>query len=227
VRREPSAWRPSWTNTRIWGGLAALPAAARWAILSAVALLATLLIGAGVWSALERREASAQRALASAEAVYRQALASRQEASLAAAASKLEQFLKDYPRSTGAGQAWYLLGNVEYERRRFDAALAAYEKAAARSAGTVGTLSRLALGYAWEAKGDAARALDAYRAGLTDRGPKDFLYGEFLLAKARVEEQLTRRTEAIETYRSFLKAVPEAAQAEAVKSRLAAWGVSI
>lgn len=205
----------------IWDGL---PATTRWIVLGVAALVLLLALGGGVWSFLERREAAAVRALGSATLSYREALSSRQEAQLTAAATGLNQFLKDYPRSRHAAETWFLLGNVEYERRRFEAAAQAYESAIARDRGSVAALSRLGLGYAWEAKGDFGRALGTYSEALTGRGPKDFLYAEVLLGKARAEEQLSKRTEAVETYRKFLADVPESSQAETVRTRLAMLG---
>jgi tetratricopeptide (TPR) repeat protein len=185
--------------------------------------LVLLVVGAGVRTYLDRREAAAARALGSATAQYREALSSRQEASLATAATTLNQFLREWPRSTHAAEAWLLLGNVEYERRNFDAALQAFERAAG-GRGSLGALGRLGLGYAAEAKGDLARALDAYAGLLAGRTAQDFLYGDLLLAKGRVEESLARRDQAVETYRRLLKDVPASPVAEMVRTRLAMLG---
>ena len=169
----------------VWTWLEALPATVRWSLVAVGALLAALLAGTGVWAILEQREASARQALAGASVPYRQAMASRQETELKAAADSLNQLLKDSPRSGVATQAWYLLGNVEYQRRNVDAALKAYEKAVQRDGSTIAALSRLGMAYAWEAKGDAAQTLAAYTRALEGRGPADFLYAELLLGKAR------------------------------------------
>jgi TolA-binding protein len=205
----------------LWDGL---PALARGIVVGVGALLGLLVIGAGVWSFLDRRDAAAARALGAATVLYREALSSRQEPQLGGAATALNQFLKDWPRSRHAAEGWLLLGNLEYERRQFDAALQAFERAAGGQ-GSIGALARFGLGYAAEAKGDLPRALGAYVDTLKGRAPQDFLYGELLLAKGRVEESLAKRAEAIETYRLFLKEVSASPAADTVRTRLAMLGV--
>jgi len=199
-----------------------LPAAFRWSLVGAGALVILLAVGTGVFAIFEHREASARRALAGAGVTYRQAMASRQETELKAATDALKQVLKDYPRSSVAAETWYLLGNVEYQRRNADAAIQAYERAVERDpGGTIAALSRLGIAYAWESKPDAARALVAYDRALTGRRPSEFLHGELLLGKARAEERLGQRSQAIETYRKLLKEVPGFPRAEEVRMRLA------
>jgi TolA-binding protein len=204
----------------LWAGL---PPLARGLVAAIAGLLLVLLAGAGVWSLLERREAAAARALGTAASQYREALASRQESQLAGAAATLDQFVKDWPRSRHAAEGWLLLGNVEYERRNFDAALRAFERAAA-GRGSIATLGRLGLGYAAEAKGDLTRALGIYAELLKGQAPQGFLYGDVLLAKGRVEEGLAKRAEAIETYRLLLKDTPTSQAADLARTRLAMLG---
>jgi tetratricopeptide (TPR) repeat protein len=206
--------------------LAGLPPALRWAITGAAGLLAALLIGVGVWTLLQHREAATAQAFAAASAGYRQATGGNDAARLEAAAKGLSDFVASHPRATTAGQAWYLLGNLEYQRRRYDQALAAFEEAARRDSGTVGILSRLGAGYTWEAKGDAARALALYTEGLKNRGPKDFLYGELMLGTARAQEELKQPAAAIATYQKLLKEIPESGRAEEIRTRLAILGAA-
>lgn len=210
--------------TPVREALAGLPPLARWGLLGLGGLFLALLLGAGVWTVLQRREAAAHLAFADAANTYRQAMAEPSEGQLGAAARALNQFLTDYPRSSVGGQAWYFLGNVEYQRRAYDPALKAFEEAARRDQGTVGALSRLAAGYAWEAQGDPTRALATYREALTGRGPKDFLYAELLLATARAHELLNQRPAAIDAYRRFLKDLPDSPRAGEIRSRLASLG---
>ena len=92
---------------------------------------------------------------------------------------------------------------------QWDAAAAAFGQAAARrDGGSVAVLSRLGQGYAYEAKGEPARALEAFQQALAGRGPKDFLYGDLLLAKARAQEQAKDSGGAIATYKQYLKDLP-------------------
>jgi TolA-binding protein len=204
----------------LWAGL---PPLARGFVAGIAGLLLVVLVGAGVWSFLDRREAAATRALGVAAVQYREALAGRQESQLAGASATLDQFLKDWPRSRHAAEGWLLLGNVEYERRNFDAALQAFERAGA-GRGSIATLGQLGLGYAAEAKGDLARALGTYTELLKGQAPQSFLYGDVLLAKGRVEESLAKRAEAIETYRLLLKDTPTSQAADLARTRLAMLG---
>jgi tetratricopeptide (TPR) repeat protein len=204
--------------------LAGLPPAARWVTLGLAAFLALVVLGSAGWTLYQHREAGARRAFAQAAAVYRQAMTSGEEARLADAAAALGQFLKERPRSTEAAQAAYFLGNVEYRRGRHDAALAAFTEAAGRDSRSIGGLSRLGIGYAWEAKKEPARALAAYQETLQGRGPKDFLFAELLLATARAQEELNQGAEAVATYQRLLRDAPESPRADQARTRLAILG---
>ena len=107
-----------------------LPAAAR----AAVVVLAAGLVGVAAWggvsSYLRKQAVKAELALATAAAGYRQAISSGDETALAATAESLRRLLAESPPAGVARQAWYLLGNVEYRRRAYDPALAAFEESA-------------------------------------------------------------------------------------------------
>ncbi len=203
-----------------------LPAALRWALLGAAGILVATIVVSAAWSWSERRETAAARAFAAVQAAAQPALASGQAGDLESAAKKLNQFLSEHPRSRVVAQAWYTLGDVEFHRQRWDAAAAAFAEAARRDTGSVGALSRLGEGYAYEAKGDPARALQAYQPALAGRGPADFLYGELLLAKARVQELAKDSAGAVATYKQYLKDLPSGDRAEEVRIRLALLGSS-
>ncbi len=206
--------------------LAELPAATRWILLGIGGLLVALFLGVAVWTVLQQREASARRGFAVLTASYQQAMAGGDDARLAEIAKTLTAFLKDHPRSAPAAQAWYLLGNLEYRRGAHDAALAAFGEAGRRDGGSIGALGRLGAGYVWEAKNEPARALEAYQGVLKGRGPKDFLFGESLLAVARVQETLKQPDAAIESYRRLLKEAPDSVRAEEARARLAILGAA-
>lgn len=220
----PGGHRARSSVRRLWDLLASLPTLARWGILSAASLVLIVLVGAGVWTFLQHRDAVARRAFLTVTQTYSQAMANGQEQALAGAAETIRQFLRGHPRSSVAAQAWYSLGNLEYQRRSLDAALAAFAEASRRDSASVGSLSRLGVGYVWEAKGDPARALEAYQSALGGRDPKDFLYGELILATARVQEELKQPGAAIESYKRFLQSAPSSARAEEVRIRLAILG---
>ena len=200
--------------------VADLPPGVRWILLGGAGLVVALFIAAGVWTLLERREASGQTAFASARETYRQAITSREDAQLAAAARALDQFLNERGRSRLAPEAWYFLANVEYQRKALDAAVRAYERAAGRG-GNVGRLSRLGQGYALEAKGDYRGALAAYRQALDGLAAGDFLYVEALVATGRAQELLKQPEAAVEAYRRVLRDVPDSPRTADVRARLA------
>jgi tetratricopeptide (TPR) repeat protein len=210
------------SGIRAWFG--ALPAPARWSILSAGSALLLALIAAGVWSWYGRREAAAQQAIGTVLGTVQRAIGSGQAAELDAAAKTLNAFLASHSTTRAGQQGFYLLGQVEFQRRQWDAAAAAFAEAARRDGGSIGLLSRLGHGYAYEAKGDPARALEVYQQALGGRGPKDFLYGDLLLAKARVQEQTKDSGGAIATYKQYLKDLPAADRVQEVRIRLALLG---
>ncbi len=210
---------------RDWRPLAGLPPAARWAALGVLAVLVILAGVAGAWAVVQHRAATARQGFVLAAAVYRDAMGGADAAQLGAAETALKEFLKAHPRAADAPVAWYALGNVEYRRGAYQAAIAAFGEAA-RDTGSIGTLSRLGMGYAWEAEKQPARALEAYQQGLQGRDPKQFLYAELLLGVARAQEQLQQQTAAIETYRRLLREVPDTPRAEEVRARLAILGAA-
>jgi tetratricopeptide (TPR) repeat protein len=209
------------TGFRAWFG--ALPARIRWIYLAVASLLVVALVWVGVSTWLGRREDAAQHALGTALATAQRALGAGQAGDLDAAATALRQFLASHSGTRASHQAWYVLGQVEFRRGQWDAASTAFGEAA-RDRGSIGALSRLGEGYALEAKGDAARALDLYQRALSGLGPKDFLYGDLLLAKARVQELTKDSTGAIATYKQFLKDLPTAERVQDVRIRLALLG---
>ena len=211
------------TGIRAW--FDALPAALRWTLLAVAAVLLVVLFGSGVRSWLGRREAASQQALGSVIVVAQRGVGSGQPAELDAAAKALSEFLSSHSGTRASQQASYLLGQVEFRRRQWDAAGAAFGEAARRDGGgSIGALSRLGQGYAYEANGDVARALEVYQQALGRLGPKDFLYGDLLLAKARAQEQTKDSTGAIATYKQYLKDLPSADRAQDVRIRLALLG---
>ncbi len=210
------------SGIRAW--LAALPAGIRWTLLAVGGLFVLALVAGGVWSWVGHQKEAAQRALGPALATAQRAVGSSQPADLEAAAAALRQFLTSHSSDQASHQAWYFLGQVEFRRSQWDAAIAAFAEASRRDRGSIGALSRLGQGYAYEAKGDAARALDVYQQALGGLSPKDFLYGDFLLAKARAQELAKDATGAVATYKQYLKDLPSADRVQDVRIRLALLG---
>jgi tetratricopeptide (TPR) repeat protein len=207
---------------RAWFG--ELPARIRWIFLAVTAVLLLALVGAGVWSWLGRQEDAAQRGLGAVLVAAQRAVGSGLPADLETAATALRQFLASHSGTQAGHQAWYVLGQVEFRRSQWDAAVAAFGEASRRDRGSIGALSRLGQGYAHEAKGDVARALEVYQQGLSGLGPKDFLYGDLLLAKARAQELTKDSPGAVATYKQYLKDLPTADRVQDVRIRLALLG---
>lgn len=206
--------------------LAELPPAVRWALLGALGLLVLGALGGAVWSYLQSRDVAARHAFAEVSQTYREAMAGRDAAALEKAAGALTAFVAAHPRGVTAAQAWYFLGNVEYQRQQMDAALKAFGEAAGRGVPTVAALSRLGLGYTWEAKGDPGKALEAYTEALKGRRPQDFLYADLMLATARVQEQLKHPAAAIQTYQEILKQGTDTGRGDEIRARLAILGAT-
>jgi tetratricopeptide (TPR) repeat protein len=206
-----------------WDGL---PPGARWGILGVVGILVVTVVAGGIWSWLGNREERAQRALSEVLSTAQRATASGQPAELEGAATALRQYLTTHSGARASGQAWYVLGQVEFRRSQWDAALSAFAEASRRDRGSIGLLSRLGQGYAYEAKGEAAKALDVYQQALATLGSKDFLYGDFLLAKARAHELAKDQAAAIATYKQYVKDLPTSDRIQDVRIRLALLGAA-
>lgn len=209
-----------------WPWVRELPGVARWVGLAVLGALLLAVVGFGAWTWHERRERAAHDALGAATTTAQRAAASGEPAALEDAARQLRQFVGTHGGSRAAAIAWYLLGDIEFRRGQWDAAAGAFTEAARRDPGSVGRLSRLGQGYALEAKGDFARALEAYQQGLVGLTPKDFLYGDLLLAKARVQEQSKDGRAAIATYQQYLKELPTSDRVEEVRLRLGFLGAT-
>ncbi len=210
------------SGIRAW--LRELPSPLRWTLLSILGALVLVLVASAAWSWRGRREAAAQAALSPVAATAQRSVASGQTGELEAAAKALRDFLAQHSATRAGQQGWYLLGQVEFRRQLWDAAVTAYAEAARRDGGTIAILSRLGQGLTLEAKGEPARAVEAYQQSLTGRGPKDFLYGELLLAKARAQELSKDSAGAVATYKLYLKDLPSSERVEDVRIRLALLG---
>lgn len=210
------------TGLRAW--FAALHAPIRWTVLAVVGVLIGAVVVAGVFTWLGHREELAQRDLGMALVTAQRAVGSGQPADLDAAATALHQFLTSHPSARVSVQAWYVLGQVEFRRSQWDAAATAFGAAAQRDRGSIGRLSRLGQGYTYESKGDLPKAIETYQQALSGLGPKDFLYGDLLLAKARAHELAKDSSAAIATYKQYLKDLPTSDRGQDVKIRLALLG---
>ena len=207
---------------RAW--FTALPAPIRWTALAVVSLLLVTVVAAAVWTFIGHREELAERDLGTVLVTAQRAVGSGQPSELDAAAGALRQFLTSHPRARVSAQAWYVLGQVEFRRGQWEPSAAAFGEAARRDRGSIGRLSRLGQGYAYESKGDLPKAIEAYQQTLSGLGPKDFLYGDLLLAKARAHELAKDSPAAIATYKQYLKDLPTSDRSQDVRIRLALLG---
>ena len=196
--------------------------------IAAAAVAAVLLLGLGGWlwtSAQQQRGTTA----------YTEALArARQGAGPEAGAEAsmqairgLEGVLAQYPSNVMAPQAAYELANLRFAAHEYDKARAAYQVIIAKAAsGTLTTLARVGIGYAWEAERKFPDAIQAYQSALADLKPAAFSYEELLVDLARVQELAGKKDEAIATYRRILKDLPRSARADDVRNRLASLGAA-
>ena len=196
--------------------------------IGAAAVLAVVLlaVGAWFWNASQQQRGSA---------VYAETLTNHRAAEApqatpearAAALRDLERVLAEYPSNVMAPQAAYLLGNLRFANGQFDRARAAYQITVGRAgSGTMTTLARAGIGYAWEAERKLPEATQAFESALADLRPTSFYYEELLSDLARVQERSGKKDAAITTYRRFLKDLPKSPRAPEIRTRLATLGAT-
>ena len=191
------------------------------------AILAVLLVGLAGWLWTSAQQ---QRGMA----VYAETLArARQGESSASAEARmqairgLESVLAQYPSNSMAPQAAYELGNLRFAAHDYDKARAAYQVAIAKTgSGTLATLARAGIGYAWEAERKFTDAIQAYQTALADLKSAAFHYEDLLVDLARAQELAGKKDEAIATYRRILKDLPRSGRAADVRNRLASLGAA-
>ena len=189
----------------------------------AVALLGT---GTWLWSAARTQRGTA----AYAETLMRNRASEAPQATpevRETAIRELEQVLAEHPSNAMAPQAAYLLGNLRFVSGQYDRARAAYQVTIARAGGgTIATLARAGVGYAWEAERKFPEATQAFQSALADLKPTAFYYEELLADLARVQELSGKKDAAIATYRRMLKDLPRSARAAEVRNRLGSLGAA-
>jgi tetratricopeptide (TPR) repeat protein len=203
---------PSWRTLRIIAG----------------AVLAIALIGgaAWFWNTSQQQRGSAVYAEALMRHRAAEALQTAPEARTAGIAD-LERVLAEYPSNVMAPQAAYLLGNLRFADGKYERARAAYQITIARtSSGTMATLARAGIGYAWEAERKLPEAARAFESALADLKPTSFYYEELLSDLARTQERAGQKDAAIATYRRMLKDLPKSPRNPEVRTRLASLGAT-
>ena len=195
-------------------------------VVAAVVTVALLGTGAWFWNATQQQRGSEAYAAALARHRAADAPQATPEARMAAM-SDLERVLAEYPSNVMAPQAAFLLGNLRFAAGQYDRARAAYQVTSARAgAGTMTTLARADIGYAWEAERKLPEAAQAFESALSGLTPGSFYYEELLFDLARVQERADKKDAALATYRRILKELPKSARAPEVKARLASLGAT-
>jgi tetratricopeptide (TPR) repeat protein len=192
--------------------------------LQAAAGLAVVALVVGIgWGWYSWRESRAQAALSDATALTVQA--DKPDAAPGTrdrAARALELVIADHPRSSVVPQAAYELGNLKYASGKYPEARSAYELAIAKGAsGALRSLSTMGIAYTWEAEKKYAMAAQALETAAKELHPKDFLYEEVLMARARDEELAGKPAVAVELYQRVLQDSPNTRHAEEARNRLA------
>ena len=195
------------------------------AVAAAAVAGAAIIVGGGwFWYGAYQARGSAAYAEALTRAQGSQAPRAPAEAR-AAAIRELEAVLAEYPSNAIAVQAAYELGNLRYLNREYPAARGAYAVALAKGAkGTLQTLSRAGIAYAWESERDFAKAAQGFQSALEGLKPQDFLYEDLVVGLARTQELSEQKDAAIATYRRLLQELPKARRADLVRTRLAELG---
>ena len=190
----------------------------------AAAVAGVLLLGLGgwFWTSVQQQRGMAAYAETLTRARQGQAPEVRMGAILG-----LEGVLAQYPSNAMAAQAAYELGNLRFAANEYDKARAAYQVAIVKAgSGTLGTLARAGIGYAWEAERKFGDALQAYQRALADLKPTAFYYEELLVDVARVQALNGKKDDAVATYRRILKDFPKSARADDIRNRLATLGAA-
>ena len=194
----------------------------RWIATTSGAVVILLLIAWGGWYWWSRVSEAQLDAFARASQLYREVITEGKAAQGEEAKRALEDFLARHSRSAVAGVAAYYLGNLQYQVRQYESARASYARALERgSRDDLVLVARLGIAYSWEAQGQYANALKAYQDGLANMAQKNFLYEEFLLAQARLQELQQDVPRALDSYRQLLRDRPESRRAEEIRARIA------
>jgi predicted negative regulator of RcsB-dependent stress response len=134
---------------------------------------------------------------------------------------KLEDIIKDYPRTKAAQSSWVTAGHLYYQKKDFPRAIASYQSALnnGKFPPTFKTMILGNLAYAYEQKGDLQQATKTLSE--ITQGQEILLKEDSLLNLARVYQKMGKKVEAKATYRTFLKSFPQSVYGNMVKDRLA------
>jgi predicted negative regulator of RcsB-dependent stress response len=134
---------------------------------------------------------------------------------------KLDEIIKEYPRTKAAYTSWVTVGHLRYQKKDFQGAVSAYQSALTKGKfpPAVKTLILENLAYALEEKGDLQQAAKTFSE--IAQGSENLLKEDALLSLARVYQKMGKPQETKSTYQNFLKSFPKSIYASMVKDRLA------
>jgi predicted negative regulator of RcsB-dependent stress response len=134
---------------------------------------------------------------------------------------KLEEIIKDYPKTKAAYTALVTAGHLYFQKKDFPRAVYAYQLALNKGEfpPAFKTLIQGNLAYAYEQKGDLKQAAKAFSE--IAQSNENLLKEDSLINLARVYQKMGKKAEAKATYQTFLKSFPQSIYAKVVKDRLA------
>ncbi|MGB0910888.1 MAG: tetratricopeptide repeat protein [Nitrospirales bacterium] len=138
------------------------------------------------------------------------------------AAELYRQILEEYPRTTPAQSALYLLGNSLMEKKEYQGAIQSYEQFLEEYGRNVMLqgLVRQRLGYAYLLKGDRGKAVEAFSQILADPGA--FNRDQVMFELAKLEESDGSMDKALVRYKDLLMQFPTSPYASEATLRVQA-----
>jgi len=133
----------------------------------------------------------------------------KQKEPLQKAKEKFQEAYKVYGRGTVGQISQIYIGNCHYALKEYDAAIPAYSLCLD---GELRPLALQSLGYAYEAKGEFAKALENFQKNAESEG--GVYQEEGLLGAARCYEALNQKAKALEAYQKALAKNPKSKMAE-------------
>lgn len=134
---------------------------------------------------------------------------------------KLEEIIKDYPRTKAAYSALVTAGHLYFQKKDFSRAVSSYQTALDKGKFPPAFKTPIQgnLAYAYEQKGDLQQAAKAFSE--ITQSNENLLKEDSLINLARVYQKMGKKAEAKATYQTFLKSFPQSIYAKVVKDRLA------
>ncbi len=191
-------------------------------IISVIAAAAVIAGAAGIFFWYEgRQEAAAQTALAAAEKPPADA---KPEAppNVDETVKRLSEVAAKYPRTVAAEEALIRLGDLRYDAKKYDEALAAYNQYLSQfSRGRFRIMAALGKAYSEEAKGDLQGAANTL-SPIVNSAPNDPLAGEAYSTLAHVYEAQKKPEDALRIYGQIAEKFPQTQWAQNALQRMSA-----